>query len=128
MRIFEKFDFFLEMIIYRCSELETRQKEIVTKRTFHCFLLLFERKKKKRKFDHPKRTDYSSLCDEKTTRFVRVYQSPCSTSTTIMVTAMLRAADNYYKKWRRTPGVSTWKLVSSLSIRIETSNLSDKWK
>lgn len=128
MRIFEKFDFFLEMIIYRCSELETRQKEIVTKRTFHCFLLLFERKKKKKENSTIPRGRIIPPCDEKTTRFVRVYQSPCSTSTTIMVTPMLRAADNYYKKWRRTPGVSTWKLVSSLSIRIETSNLSDKWK
>lgn len=126
MRIFAKFDFFLEMIIYRCSELETRQKEIVTKRTF--VSSFFSRGKKKKENSTIPRGRIIPPCDERTARFVRVYQSPCSTSTTIMVTPMLRAADNYYKKWRRTPGVSTWKLVSSLSIRIETSNLSDKWK
>lgn len=49
MRIFEKFDFFLEMIIYRSSEFETRQKEIVTKRTIPLFPPSFREEKKKKK-------------------------------------------------------------------------------
>ena len=56
--------------------------------------------------------------------YVSINLLGCSTSTTIM----LRVPDNYYKKWRRTPGASSpcCKLVSSSSIRIEISNLSDK--
>lgn len=119
------------MIIYRSSE--ARREEIVAKRKRRSpsFPRSFRRGGKKKNSTIPRGRIIPPYGDKGLVRgvsYVSINLLGCSTSTTIMVTPMLRVPDNYYKKWRRTPGASSpcCKLVSSSSIRIETSNLSDK--
>lgn len=113
---------------YRSGKLQVGKKEIEKEVTFErrpLFSRSFrEREEKNSLGRNPERRIIPPYVQRRPR--VSINLRGCSTSTTIMVTPMLRVPDNYYKKWRPTPGVPSWKRFFLVGPLIETSNLSVK--